>query len=507
MNRGRDNDLFPVIVILVTLLVINTASYRNGHDWGDDFSQYIFQAKSLVDGTTDRLLEISTYRYNHSENKILGPALYPWGYPIILSPAYALFGLEPLPMKVLTNLFFLFSLGVIFLLFRGRLGRAENYLVLVILSINPALFEFKDSILSDFPFMFFCLTSIFFMQRFIIEKKPFLNESASNALLGLSLFASCAVRGNGIILIPTLLTIQIVQSLRATGGKGALSLPKISHLIPYGVFAASTYLLGALLPSASSSSYSEQLGMLSMETITTNVVYYMTLPSAFFTTSIPKPLDVMGELLFLLTIPLALLGVIRNFRDSYHYIVFTVLTIVLFISWPGTQGLRFIFPIIPFYLFFIFAGLIRLKAIISIRAPGAALPLTAAFAAMVIFLFGIATSHQMYTVLNSTEQGMLEGPYTKDSIELFRYISDHTRSSDVVIFSKPRAMSLYTQRRSILLMKIEGILASPARYIVCRRNGPMDLMLRNFGSSVRKVFQNREFVIYRKQDTRSAVSG
>ncbi len=157
---------------------------------------------------------------------------------------------------------------------------------------------------------------------------------------------------------------QIIDDLHTMGGKKMLSLLKINHLIPYGVFAVSTYLLGVFLPSASSGSYSEQLHMMSMETIATNATYYMILPSAFFTGSIPEPF--------------------------------------------------------------------------------------------------------------------------------------------VVIFTKPRTMSLYTQRKSILLIKIEGILASPERYIACRRNGLFDMILQGCGASVRKVFQNGRFIIYRKQDARSA---
>lgn len=501
MNQGRKNDLFPVLLLLAAFLLLNSISYKNGHDWGDDFSQYIYQAKSLVDGTTGRLLEVSKYRYENSETKIIGPILYPWGYPILLSPVYSLFGLDLLPMKAFTNLFFLFSLAAVFLLFKDRLSRFHNYLILIIMGLNPYFFSFKDNIVSDIPFMFFSLLSIFFMQRFIMEKKPFLNETAGNVLIGASIFISCAIRGNGIILVPTLFTVQLIESIPAIRSRAILSLRTLSALIPYGVFALLTIMLGALLPSESSGSYSDQMNMVSIETIAKNIVYYALLPAEFFVVDIYPPFRIIAIVLFLLSAPLVLLGVVMNFRENYHFIAFSALTVLLYILWPGTQGLRFIFPVIPFYLFFAFAGLSRLGLTLPIPVMKryAAIHLPGVFSFMVIFVFGLTLSAQMYIILSSSGQDVLNGPYTKDSIELFRYISNHTQGSDIIIFFKPRAMTLYTGRKSIKLTKIEGILASQARYIACEKNEVVDLEFQNCKAAVSKVFENKTFTLYRKQ--------
>jgi hypothetical protein len=351
--------------------------------------------------------------------------------------------------------------------------------------------------------MFFSLASIFFMQRFIMEKKPFLNEAASNVLIGISIFISYAIRSNGIILIPTLFAVQIVEGLRTMKRTDILPLRSVRYLIPYGVFALSVVAMGVFLPTASSGSYSEQLSMMSTETVAMNIIYYMILPSGFFTRNVPVPFDTIGTVLFLLFVPPTLIGLARYFKDSYHYFVFSFLTVLLYIFWPGTQGLRFIFPVIPFYLFFLFAGLGRMKLTLSLKRH-TALPLTAVFGTVVIVFFGLIISSQVYAVLTSSEQDVLEGPYTKDSIELFRYISEHTRSSDIVIFYKPRAMALYTQRKSIELTKIEGILSSPARYIACQKDGLVALQLQHRRAAVSKVFENGKFILYRKQEIRAS---
>ena len=81
-----------------------------------DFSLYISQAKSILDGTTPELLEQNTFSMQNSQ-RILGPDLYPVGTSLILVPVYAIFGLDFTIMKVVMILFYLSSLYVIYKLF------------------------------------------------------------------------------------------------------------------------------------------------------------------------------------------------------------------------------------------------------------------------------------------------------------------------------------------------------------------------------------------------------
>ena len=74
-----------VIVLLSIKLASSTITF--GHEWGDDFAWYIMQAKSIVNGKTDALIEMGKFINTQSTMQV-GPVAYPWGYPIILIPFF-----------------------------------------------------------------------------------------------------------------------------------------------------------------------------------------------------------------------------------------------------------------------------------------------------------------------------------------------------------------------------------------------------------------------------------
>ena len=159
-----------LLAIILSVFLINSISFKEGHNWGGDFAQYIAQAKSLNDGTFDKLLENSTFRYEKSDSILLAPKLYSWGFPILLSPIYHLFGFNIFAMKFFVNLFFLFSIATIYFIFKGKINNIHNILIIAIIAYNPHFFYFKENILSDIPSLFFSLLSIILIQKFIIEK-------------------------------------------------------------------------------------------------------------------------------------------------------------------------------------------------------------------------------------------------------------------------------------------------------------------------------------------------
>jgi hypothetical protein len=118
MTRAPYISLF-VIIALSTLM--NIFALEKGHYWGDDFALYIAQAKSLVEGNPAMLSRQNTFAMSHSSYPI-GPNLYPWGLPLILSPIYAIFELDLIPLKIPGLIFFELSLMVIFFMFLGKLN-------------------------------------------------------------------------------------------------------------------------------------------------------------------------------------------------------------------------------------------------------------------------------------------------------------------------------------------------------------------------------------------------
>src|SRR5688572_895491 len=131
----RNTLLFSMILIS---LIIGACTLRRGHEWGDDFAWYILQAKSIVNGTTDEFMEQSRFTNGQSTTH-LGPLAYPWGYPLILTPAFALKGISPLALKLPGLMFYAGFLVCLYLLMKTRLTQTESLLAVALFAFNPLL--------------------------------------------------------------------------------------------------------------------------------------------------------------------------------------------------------------------------------------------------------------------------------------------------------------------------------------------------------------------------------
>ncbi|HEY8092323.1 MAG TPA: hypothetical protein VID93_01020, partial [Acidimicrobiales bacterium] len=84
----------PFVVLLGATLVLCLFLLRPGHDWGDDFALYIHQAKALAQGNVHALYEQNRFTVEQSAWHTFSPYTYGWGFPLLLAPLYALFGIS-----------------------------------------------------------------------------------------------------------------------------------------------------------------------------------------------------------------------------------------------------------------------------------------------------------------------------------------------------------------------------------------------------------------------------
>ena len=101
----------------------------------------------------------------------IGPIAYPWGFPLLLTPAYILFGISPFGLKLPSLLTYLGFLLVFFFLVRRRFTLTESLLAVSLFAFNPGLLSFLDNILSDMPFLFCSTLSILLADIYVHEKQ------------------------------------------------------------------------------------------------------------------------------------------------------------------------------------------------------------------------------------------------------------------------------------------------------------------------------------------------
>src|SRR5512142_2462339 len=193
--------------ILLVSIIIGACTLTRGHQWGDDFAWYILQAKSIVTGTTDEFMQVSAYT-NRQSTQHLGPLAYPWGYPLILAPVYAVKGINPLALKLPALLFFAGFLVCLYFLARRGLTQTESLLLVSLFAFNPLLLQFLDQILSDIPFLFFSTLALCLITK---EDK---HSIAHYVLIGASIFFMATLRVTGVLLLGCFLIVEFFKVVK-----------------------------------------------------------------------------------------------------------------------------------------------------------------------------------------------------------------------------------------------------------------------------------------------------
>ena len=151
------------ILLLLPLLHINI---RDSHNWGDDFAQYLMQARNIVEGKSQK----DNGLVFDSRSGEYALQAYPVGFPLLLAPVYHQSGLSIRPYLLLLSAMLLVLGFLLFHYLKNEFG-AVSALALVLLFIyNPWTLQLKTEILSEIPFTLFLFVLILFYSS--IRKNP-----------------------------------------------------------------------------------------------------------------------------------------------------------------------------------------------------------------------------------------------------------------------------------------------------------------------------------------------
>jgi len=161
-----------------------------------------------------------------------------------------------------------------------------------------------------------------------------------------------------------------------------------------------------------------------------------------FLTGLPSVQILYGFLLAFL-----LIGLIAKSKKDYTLIIYSVFTIGLYLLWPAEQGLRFIFPIIPLFVYFSFQGMKTGFSSLDGNYQKAGMAISYLFWIVVLIVFVANSGKLIQANLETNRQE--SGPFDTYSADMFKFIRTDTPSSSVIIFFKPRVMHLLTDRNAI----------------------------------------------------------
>ena len=283
MSKRKVAVLLSLILLASTLL--GSSVLTRGHFWGDDFAAYIMQAKSILAGNMKEFVAANTFTVTQSSHQI-GPAAYPWGFPLMLAPVYSLIGLSPLALKLPGLLTYLAFLLVFFFLTIRRFTLTESLLAASLFAFNPELLRFLDNIISDIPFMFFSTLAILLADVYANEIQD-KRRLMLAALTGIAIFAAFFIRTQGLILLGSVILFQSIRFFGQREQRSQIFRDLLLIIIAFGVL----WGISVLIFPGGQTSYLALYNGFSMDVMKNNIVSYSLLFSEFF-----KPLP--GQAIF-----------------------------------------------------------------------------------------------------------------------------------------------------------------------------------------------------------------
>ena len=472
-----------LIVIILASLVVGASTLTRGHEWGDDFAAYLMQAQSILDGKTGEFIERNTFTIFESDSQI-GPVAYPWGYPLVLTPSLLLKGLHPLTLKLPGLFFFAAFLVCLYLLTENRLTRTERLTLVSLFAFNPIFIKHLDQINSDIPFLFFV-----FLLLVLIEKLTPESNVHDYVFVGMAIFLAFFVRTTGIILIASFLAFQAYIFYVQQHNRKTIV---VRSAIVVAAFTLLWFVSSMIFPNGQGAYFRQLMGFTLEKFFTENIPGYFYLGAQFMGITLGSP----RMYAYYVVVGFFLIGAWTRRNTDQHLLLFFFFYLGAMLVWPEWQGIRFVYPILPIFIYFAFQGINALigKLPEISRPPGMGLSYLLWIALSGIFLFSSGTR----AVSNLQKDRKINGPFDSFSDEVFRFIQNETPPDSVIIFFKPRAMRLFTDRDSIMVLECESLLKGD--YFTQHKNWEYSQILPDeidiCNLPLKTVFENQRFIVY-----------
>lgn len=418
LSRSQENNI--LIVIMLFTAVLMTFCIQDGHNWGDDFALYIEQAKALTNGSINHLYTDNKFAMQHS-SELVGPYLYPNGFSLLLSPIYYFFGVHFIAIKVFCSLFLVLSIPIVYKLLKLYFTNSiYPFFIVLAFVLHISFISFSDQILSDFPFFFFSFLTLWLMKKS--------NNALNQVMIGCCIFFTYFVRDIGIVLLPTLFVYQI----HALGFKNYWQKSNLLSAIPYLIFCLLFVLVNVVLPKGGENHFELLFSKVSIQSIISNLLYYAHLLALYC--------YFKNYWLFVPVLLVLIVGVFKTWKEANKLIMYAGFFSTILVIWPGVQGIRFLFPLIPFMMFFILKGALYLFTKFKINLK---------YLHVILLLFVLRTT--MYTIKQTVfvKQESSNHSYTTEMQNIYQFIAKNIPEKAVIGFLKPRALRLFAGRNAI----------------------------------------------------------
>jgi len=478
--------LFAAFVLFLPLLFLGTFT---SHDWGDDFAQYIHQAGNIVHGIPQ-----SENGFIFSQQNYIGPQAYPVGFPLMLSPVYALAGNNMIAFTTFISLIYI-VLGLLIVIFYRRYFSWVTALVLALIFLyNPQMIIFKREVMSDIPF------TALLVLNFILYRK--LEAGNLKQLLVLIVFTGLMLitRPAGIVFIAAVAMEKLILVIRRKIEINDFFIfLGIFICLPIALYFIVNLVIFRIPAGGSIRDYldfysSGEFFSIIPENLTHHlqVFRYLYEPES----GVFKGLSILSGSVILTMSFIGFIQRVMKRPDALDW--FFVFYMLMMLVFPNNySAFRMMVPIGFVMLFYAANGL----KLLNIRQdlPGKSKAVIFGIIMMLLFIPGIIKIARL-------GNHVLDGPQQPSAIEAFGYIRKNVPAYAVVVFAKPRALSLYAGVQSMrdpfatdptLIHK--QIVKSGAQYLLIHQqlsDEAMKRYVRMMQNRLTKCWENKQFVLY-----------
>jgi hypothetical protein len=283
------------------------------------------------------------------------------------------------------------------------------------------------------------------------------------------------------------LLFQGIRFLSQHEGRRQLVTDTLAVTVVFGAF----WGISRLFFPGGQTSYLALYGDFSIDMLTGNIVSYSQLFMEFFATA-------PGQALFFgIFVVLFFIGLVARFKADLFFVLYAALYLIMLWSWPEWQGYRFLFPMLPFFIYFAIQGIRTMIDRIGENQKATIEKGAYAYLLLIAALFAYNAGWNAYANLRDGRE--INGPFDPYSIETYDFIKDHTPFDSVIVFFKPRAMRLMTGRDALAITECERILEGD--YLVLSKKVGENLQIPperidECNLPLDKAYENRRFVVY-----------
>lgn len=443
-------------VVAGGVALLATGYHRVGHPQGDDFALYLRQARSLFDGDVAQVIADNRFTALFSGGAAFTPYVYPWGFPILLSPFVRLWGLDYDRLKVVVVASLVVWLLLVHGVVRRRIGRSSALVVIAAVGTSPLILRHTDSLLSEFPHAAAVAAIVWWFDRCHTRHGSLL-DWPRRALVVLGVLGALAynVRRETVIVVVAIAAIQVLETVR----RGWTKRPSLEATVaPHLGFVGAVALFQFLLPSTL---FPDNGG--GHEFLGARLGDYTGLLTDHFGLE-------RHPLVGLIALSVAAIGVVLGVVRRPHldgFVALVALGSLIAVSTHFRLVGRYYFQMMPWVAYFmVVAGREGLSALVrrtgrdSSTAQRAVRMVALSPLLFVIGLHGIVVPRDIAEVADRTADGFVHiGPANPKVAAVYEAVRTYTHPDDVVTFFRARTMTLLTDRRTIQTSNLDTVIA------------------------------------------------